>query len=139
MNRINIGGVVKGGLLAGLIMNVSEAILNIPVAGARMEAELKALNLAPPGGGAIALFTAVTFLLGLLTIYVYAAIRPRFGPGPKTAVVAGLIVWALAYFYSGIFFGALGINSWGLVSLAWVWTLAECTIAAVAGASLYKE
>ncbi len=26
----------------------------------------------------------------------YAAIRPRFGPGPKTAAIAGLAVWLIA-------------------------------------------
>jgi hypothetical protein len=36
-------------VVAGLIMNVSEFILNVPVAGARMEAELKAISLPPPG------------------------------------------------------------------------------------------
>lgn len=139
MADISIGGVVKGGLVAGVIMNISEAVLNMPVAGARMEAEMKALNLAPPGNEAIALFTALTLVLGFITVYLYAAIRPRFGPGPKTAVCAGLMVWVLTYVYSGLFFGALGINSWGLVTLAVGWTLAECVIASVAGAYFYTE
>lgn len=139
MAQINVGGVVKGGLVAGLVMNVSEAILNIPVAGARMEAELQALNLAPPGNDAIAIFTAVTFVLGILTVYLYAAIRPRFGPGAATAARAGIVVWVLAYVYSGIFVGAIGVNSWGLVTLAVAWTLVECVVAAVAGAYFYQE
>ena len=54
MGRINIKGVVFGGLLAGLIINISETILNIPVLGADLEAGLKprcGLKAAPRGGG----------------------------------------------------------------------------------------
>ena len=32
----------------------------------------------------------VDFILGILTVWVYAAIRPRFGPGPRTALTAAL-------------------------------------------------
>lgn len=139
MAQINVGGVLKGGLVAGLIMNVSEFILNVPVAGARMEAELRALNLEPPGGGAIALFTVVTLVLGVLLVWVYAAIRPRLGPGPKTAVCAGILVWLLSYVYASIFFGALGVSSWGLVGLGVGWSLVECVVAGLAGGYVYKE
>ena len=139
MAQINVVGVIKGGLVAGLVMVVSEAIFNMPVAGARMEAELKALNLTPPGNEAIAIFTAITFVLGILTVYLYAAIRPRFGPGAATAARAGILVWVLTYVFAGISFGALGVNSWGLVTLAVAWTLVECVVAAVAGAYFYQE
>ena len=47
MSQINVVGVLKGGLAAGLIMNISEFVLNVPVAGAQMEAELAARNLPP--------------------------------------------------------------------------------------------
>ena len=139
MGQINVGGVLKGGLVAGVIMTVSESILNIPVAGERMDAELKVLNLAPPGNHAIAIFMGITLALGILMVWLYAAIRPRFGPGPKTAVCAGLLVWALSYLYGSISFGVLGINSWGLITLGVSWTLVECMVAAVAGAYFYKE
>ena len=33
MSRINTGGVIKGGLVAGLIINISQTILNVPVLG----------------------------------------------------------------------------------------------------------
>ncbi len=54
MSQINVGGVLKGGVAAGLIMNISEFILNVPIAGAQMEAELAARNLPPVGTAAIA-------------------------------------------------------------------------------------
>jgi len=139
MSQINVGGVVKGGLAAGLVMNISEFVLNVPVAGAQMDAELAARNLPPVSGNQIAVFVTVTFLLGLLTVWLYAAIRPRLGAGPQTAIIAGLVVWACSYLFSAIVFGVLGINSMGLVVLTIVWTLVEMIVAASVGGYLYKE
>lgn len=139
MSQINIGSVLKGGLAAGLIMNVSEFILNIPVAGAQMEAELAAHNLPPVSTGAIVTFTLVTFLLGIATVWLYAAIRPRLGPGPKTAMVAGVLVWALSYGYASVFFYMLGTQSLGLVVLGVVWSGIEMIIASAVGGYLYTE
>ena len=139
MGQINIVGVLKGGLAAGLIMNISEFILNIPVAGAQMEAELASHNLPPVGTAAIATFTMVTFLLGIATVWLYAAIRPRLGPGPKTAMVAGLVVWALSYLYASVFFYMLGTQSLELVLLGVVWSAIEMIVASAVGGYLYTE
>ena len=139
MSQINIGGVLKGGVAAGVIMNISEFILNVPVAGAQMDAELVSHNLPPVGNAAIATFTFVTLLLGIATVWLYAAIRPRLGPGPKTAIVAGVVVWALSYLYASIFFYMLGTQSLGLVVLGVVWSGVEMIIASSVGAYLYTE
>ena len=140
MGQINIGGVLKGGLAAAVIMNISEFILNVPVAGAQMEAELAARNLPPANSGAqIAVFVALTALLGFVTIFVYAAIRPRLGPGPKTAMAAGLMVWAASYLYSAITAGAIGLHSMGVVVLIIVWSLVELLVASAVGGYLYNE
>ena len=62
MSQINVGGVVKGGLAAGLMMNISEFVLNVPVAGAQME---RGAGRAQPAAGGqrgqIAVFVVVTF------------------------------------------------------------------------------
>jgi len=139
MGQINIVGVLKGGLAAGLIMNISEFILNLPVAGAQMEAELASHNLPPVSTAAIATFTIVTFLLGIATVWLYAAIRPRLGPGPKTAMVAGLVVWALSYLYASVFFYMLGTQSLELVLLGVVWSAIEMIVASAVGGYLYTE
>ena len=139
MSQINIGGVLRGGVAAGVIMNVSEFILNVPVAGAQMDAELASHNLPPVSTAAIATFTFVTLLLGIATVWLYAAIRPRLGPGPKTAIVAGVFVWALSYLYASVFFYMLGTQTLGLVVLGVVWSGIEMIIASSVGAYLYSE
>ena len=64
MARINVKGVVIGGLLAGLIINIGETILNIPVLGAQLEAAMKALNLPPVGMGPVVSFSSAVLFLG---------------------------------------------------------------------------
>ena len=139
MSQINVGGVIKGGLAAGLVMNISECVLNVPVAGDQMNAELAARNLPPVTTNQIAVFVVLTFVLGLLTVWLYAAIRPRFGAGPKTAMTAGIFVWVCTYLNISITMGVLGINSLDLVILSIVWTLIEMIIASSVGGYFYQE
>lgn len=139
MSQISVVGVLKGGFAAGLIMTVSQFILNVPIAGAQMDAEMIARNLPPVAGSQAAWFVVLTMLLGFATVWLYAAIRPRFGPGPKTAIVAGLIVWALSYLYLAITLGVIGMNSMGIVVLGIVWSAVEMIVAASVGGYLYTE
>ena len=139
MGHINYAGVLKGGIAAGVVMNISEIILNVPVAGAQMNKELAARNLAPVTESQGVVFVVITLLLGIATVWLYAAIRPRFGAGPGTAICAGLVVWALSYLYTAITMGVLGINSMGVVVLVVVWTAIEMIIAAAVGGYLYRE
>ena len=93
MGRINAGRVILGGLLAGLVINLGETVLNLVVVAQAMEDSLRARNLPPLGGGPIAGFVILAFFVGIATVWLYAAIRPRFGPGVRTAAIAGLVVW----------------------------------------------
>lgn len=139
MTPMNMNRVILGGLLAGLIINISETILNIPVMGTQLDAALKNLNLPPVGGGAIGVFVVGGFVLGFVLIWLYAAIRPRFGPGPKTAALAGLIFWFLAYAWPGLGTGLMGYMPFKLLMVGLIWGFAEVMIAAIAGAWVYKE
>ena len=139
MTGMNMKRVILGGLLAGLIINIGETILNIPVLGAQMEAALKALNLPPVGGPAIGGFVVGAFALGVLLVWLYAAIRPRFGPGPKTAAIAGIILWLLAFAWPSFGTALMGFYPAKLVAVGVAWGLAEVIIAAIVGASVYKE
>jgi hypothetical protein len=134
-----MGRVLAGGLVAGLIINIGETILNVPLAGAEMEQALQARNLPPVGGGAIAYFVGMCFLLGILMIWIYAAVRPRLGPGPKTAVIVGALVWFMSFAWSGGAQAAMGVMPIHLTLLGVLWGLGEILIASVAGARVYKE
>ena len=99
MGKINLTRVLLGGLVAGLVINIGETILNMVVLGAEMEASLAARNLPPVGNDAIGSFVVMAFSLGIAIVWLYAAIRTRFGPGVPTAVLAGSAAWFFAYMY----------------------------------------
>jgi hypothetical protein len=139
MGSINVGRVVLGGLLAGLVIDASEYLLNGVALSERMNAALQRLNLPAVGGTAIGVFVVLGFLLGIATIWFYAAIRPRFGAGVRTALCAGSAVWFFAHFYRGIIMGALGFLPVSLITFAVIWQLLELLVAAVAGGWLYQE
>ena len=87
-----------------------------------------------------ALSRIVLLSVGILTIWLYAAIRPRYGPGPKTAAVAALAVWL-----SGALVDLDWVNS-GLTPLAFGALLVPLAVALPAhiaatllGAWQYKE
>jgi hypothetical protein len=139
MTPINWSKVLVGGLVAGVIMNVSEYVLNEPVLGAQAAEHMASLNLPPVGGSAIGVFIVMTFALAFFTIWLYAAIRPRYGAGPKTAMCAGSAVWFAAYLTPWITFAVLGFSPTDMAVIGSVWGLAELLIAAVAGAYFYQE
>src|SRR5207245_7891874 len=99
MHTINYARVIVGGLLAGLLINISESLLNAVVLARQMEAAVERMNLPPIGGQAIGGFIFFGFVLGIGCIWLYAAIRPSFGPGVSTAACAGATVWFFAYLY----------------------------------------
>jgi hypothetical protein len=98
MGRINLGRVVLGGIVAGLVINIVEGIVNGAVMATQWAATMTSLNRSPVMSiKQIVAFNLWGFAVGILTVWVYAAIRPRFGAGPKTAMCAGLFVWATAF------------------------------------------
>ena len=139
MGNINITRVLLGGLLAGLVIGFGEYILGWLILGGQWTEVLAEAGAGDLGGGHIASFVVVALLYGIALIWIYAAIRPRFGPGPKTAVVAGLTMWVVAYLLVSAYVSIIGVYPVGLLIAGTVWGLFELPIAAVAGAWFYQE
>ena len=139
MGKINYGRVVLGGLLAGLVINISESVLNGVVLGPEMDAMMAAMNKPPINGSMIGLFVLLGFGLGVVLVWLYAAIRPRLGPGVHTAICAGLTVWGLAYLYPNLFAFIIVLFPRRMLVIQTVWGLVELIVAATAGAWLYRE
>ena len=139
MGRINLGRVLVGGLLAGLIINISESILNGMLLAEEMNAAMVALNKPPIAPAMIVWFVVLSFGLGFMLVWVYAAIRPRLGPGVKTAACAASVVWGLAYLYPNLFSIIMNLFPRNMTILATGWGLIELIVAGIAGAWVYKE
>lgn len=138
MGKINLSRVILGGILAGVVVNVSEFSLHQVVLKAQEAETLKALGKTmPEGGGVIAVWMLWGFAWGIAAIWLYAAIRPRYGAGPATAVRAGLAAW----FFASLLMTAATTNM-GLLPFSGIefcWTLVQSIVAAVVGGWAYRE
>jgi len=139
MSKINWGRVLLGGLVAGLVINVVEYVLNTQVMAAQNEAAMKALGVAMPSNNVIAVYVALGFVTGIAAIWLYAAARPRYGASAKTAAITGVGVWVIGYAVPNIGLAAGGLFPARLLCIATLVGLVEIIVASIAGAALYKE
>jgi hypothetical protein len=85
-------------------------------------------------------FNILGFAYGIFAVWLYAAIRPRYGAGPKTAVCAGLAVWVAGVLLPNVtFMGVAGLFPSNLTVMTTGAGIVEWVAAALAGAALYKE
>ena len=139
---INTGKVVVGGLVAGLIMNATGFLIQGMMLGPRMMGEMVAAapTLADKGENAMTMAARVisSFVIGIMLVWMYAAMRPRFGPGPKTAMISAFIVWLFGFLFyiDWLFLGMMTAATYAMMSAAMIVSLA---IASWVGCMLYKE
>ncbi len=139
MTGINMARVLVGGVVAGLVINIGEFVLNMFVLRAEMDEMVARLNLPPIAGQQIGMFTALVFALGIGIVWLYAAIRPRFGAGVGTALCAGSTAWFFAFLYPTLTSIVMGMIPAGTAAIALVWSLVEVLAGAALGAWLYQE
>jgi hypothetical protein len=137
--RIALSRVLLGGLVAGVICNLSGMLLGALVLRDEARALLAAMAHPPSPLRMFSEHVALRLGLGVLTVWLYAALRPRFGPGPKTALRAALFVYLAAYLFTGLLFQELGIYSPRTTAIALAWGAVEVELMALAGAWLYRE
>ena len=143
MGKINWGRVALGGVLWFVVyglLGAAAAYLYLVREGREAFKQLGlrvVSHLDTPGFFAFVL--VLTLVSGLFSIWFYAAIRPRYGPGPKTAVCAGFAMWMIAHLFPGLYWGQLLGLPIRLVGLNEVTTLVAVVAATLAGAWLYQE
>jgi len=143
MGKINWGRVALGGVLWFVVyglLGAAAASLYLVREGREAFEQLGlrvVSHLDTPGFFAFVL--VLTLVSGIFSIWFYAAIRPRYGPGPKTAVGAGFAMWMIAHLFPGLYWGQLLGLPIRLVGLNEVTTLVAVVVATLAGAWLYQE
>lgn len=142
--NINQTRVLLGGLAAGVVLNLIDFLSNAVIFAERMRADANAFKpglgdqAASMGGGEIATYVFFDFIIGFLLVWTYAAIRPRFGPGVRTALYAALpffvfgIILTFGYKEMGIMSGGL----WWSYMLLWFVNL---VLSSLVGAFVYRE
>ena len=138
MGRINVGRVILGGVVAAIIIDASETVAAF-VFQAQGEEIMANLGLAPPSAGVMVTFVVLGFVMGVALVWLYAAVRPRFGPGPKTAVIVGIFFWLVAYFLPLLGDNLMGMMPTSMMIAGSSWGLVEICVAALAGGWIYSE
>jgi hypothetical protein len=139
---MNTSKIVVGGLAAGVVMSILGYAFFALWLGPQMNAQMDAV--VPGLSGKMATTTgmvlniASNFAVGILIAWLYAAMRPRFGAGFKTAAYAALPVWVCGFvFYQGWYVGGM-MTGTTYITVAVVQAVMLLAAAYVAG-MLYKE
>ena len=140
MSKINYGRVILAGLVAGLVINVVDYVVNVPILGKQWADATQALGVkvADVNVQSAVGWICMDFIAGLFTAWLYAAIRPRYGAGAGTGLCAGVATW----FIIRVALGSLVWNGLYPLSLAVIST-AGALVAMLAGGwvagALYRE
>ena len=141
MSKINLPRVILGGVVAGIVIDVCEGILNGVILKQQWADTFAALGKTANTMSVkqIAAFNVWGLTAGIITVWLYAGLRARYGAGPRTAIFAGLTVWALAFALATavpVFFHLYPVGL-GLTSVAL--EAVEMILAGLAGGAIYKE
>ena len=104
-SRINVVRTLTSGLLAGVVIMALNVAAQL-VLSERVQREMNAwmpgaADRMQAGGAAVVAGLVMKLAIGVVLVWLYAAARPRLGPGPKTASLIALAVWLLgAIFFS---------------------------------------
>jgi hypothetical protein len=139
MGSINLGRVILGGFVAGVIINVFEFVLNGVVLNDQWTELMVSINRPTLTVDDIVIFNVMGFIEGIVAVLTYAAIRPRFGAGVKTAVYAALLVWITAFVLATGTPYLMGVYPFEMAVTLVLVGLVELIVATVTGAWLYKE
>ncbi len=141
MSNVNWGKFVLGALIVAVICFVSDGFLHQRVVTEYWEAIYAALGATPPDHSGFAMIWFAVFEAGrgFLAMYVYVLLRPRLGPGVKTATWAGVVTWVAFSLTGPAQFIPLGFYSESLWIYVGIYQLVFTIIAAIVGAAPYSE
>jgi hypothetical protein len=136
MSKINWSRVLFCGLLAGIIWIVLGSMVTALLG--RDFAALPNNHLGTPSPGFVLFNVGLDLLEGISVLWLYAAIRPRYGPGARTAIISAFAWWSIV---------SLGDAAWCSFGLfpprtvipLMIGTLPALILATTAGARFYRE
>src|ERR1700722_1697594 len=121
---MNWNRILLGGLAAGFVVNAGEMVTAVVLRGHYLEAMHALGHSAQVAGGTLILGLLISWGRAIFAVWLYAAIRPRYGPGPKTALIAGFATWLIEG-SSNVRYLTLGLFPTGLMVWAGAFALVE--------------
>ena len=138
MGKTNWKRVFLGGLLAGIVFLVL-ASATTPIAFKLREATGQIVP-SEITIGDYAFGIIISLINGIVAVWLYSAIRPRYGAGPKTALIAGLFLW----FFSVLLGSGNSLSATASIPLN-IFLISSCVamipivVSTFVGAWVYKE
>jgi len=139
---MNVGRLMLSGLLAGVIEIVLKMIAGGVYLNASFTEEIGRVNPAllanmeRPSG--LVGFLAIHLLLGITTMFIYAAMSPRFETRRLRVVTAAVAAWAVESLNWGLV-GLIGIFSWWRIGIEATVTLGIVLVAVYMGSLVYRD
>lgn len=142
MSRINIKRMVLGGVIAGLVVFIVNGIVNGVILRGELQDWAHGMGdlIHPPAQTtSMGLWTLMCLIYGIVGIWIYAGIRPRYGSGPRTALFAGLMLWIASKLTVALDLVALGLIPGQIIAGQLVGGLVAIMLGVLCGAWLYRE
>jgi len=139
MSQINMRKVIIGGLVAGVVLNVVDTVLYGVVLKDDMAAAMTAMNRPAMTNAQIPWFVFLDFVAGVFLVWLYAAMRPRFGAGPGTAAKVGVAAWFIGILLVNLFNWPAEYPPHNIAIISTLVALVSVPLATVVGAKFYTE
>lgn len=140
MGKINVSRLILGGIVAGIAIDLLDYLVDGVLLAPRWAHDMAMLGKLGLSPVQIIWYNVLELLTGLAAIWLYAAIRPRFGAGAKTAIIAGLAVWFIGVFLPNVGFMYVSkMFSKHLTLYTTLGGIVEVVFGTLAGASVYRE
>jgi hypothetical protein len=140
MGKTNWKHVFLGGLMAWIVLEILFVVALATYLKDLWDPAILAVNPDFEDTPGLQIFYVVFHLIAaILAVWLYSAIRPRLGAGPKTALIAGLFVWFFYGLSFGLNAGAMGLIPTKVLVADSLTTLVQYVVATLAGAWIYKE
>ena len=131
--------IVIGGLVAGTVLAVIDVAMYGAILKAPMEQAMKVLPKPRIVVWQGPWYISLDVVAGIALVWLYAALRPRFGAGLATAAKAGVLGWFFASLWITLVQWPMNLMPLNLTVIIVGVALVQWTLAAVLGAKFYKD
>jgi len=141
-SKINYARMLLSGLVASIILFAVGGIVNGSILSNDFQAWSGAMGKLIEHmslSHAMILWIIMDLIQGFGGVWIYVAIRPRFGAGPRTALRAGIMLWIVSKLAVALDILALGVLPHKIIHGQLIGSFIGILLAVLIGAWLYKE
>lgn len=140
MGKMNFRRWLLAGLVAGVIMDILGFFIDGLWLKGAWQAGMQSLGVSGFAPSVWEWSNVLGVVNGLLAMWVYVGIRPRFGAGLNTAFKAAIVVWFIGSLIPNLVFMVFGgLFSHQLAAYVTLGAFVQTVVGVIAGAATYKE